>query len=130
MNNENNNHNQDGNQNGGRDDGQDGGRKDSETRHGLGQELDLLDKVMHPKMYKVLLMNDDFTPMDFVVHVLQRFFSKTETEANKIMLEVHKKGAGLAGVFSREIAEMKVMQTNQYARMNQHPLKTTMEPES
>lgn len=105
---------------------------DSNQRTGfdLGQELDLLDKLAQPKMYKVLLLNDDFTPMDFVVHILQRFFNKNETEASRIMLEVHQKGAGLAGVFSREIAEMKVMQTNQYARMNQHPLKTTMEPES
>ena len=80
-------------------------------------------------MYKVLLLNDDYTPMDFVVLVLKRFFGKNEQEATKIMLEVHHKGAGVAGVFSLEVAEMKVMQTNQFAQLNQHPLKATLEEE-
>ena len=86
-------------------------------------------KVEVPKMYKVLLLNDDYTPMDFVVLVLKRFFGKNEQEATKIMLEVHHKGAGVAGVFSLEVAEMKVMQTNQFAQLNQHPLKATLEEE-
>jgi ATP-dependent Clp protease adaptor protein ClpS len=84
-------------------------------------------KLEAPKMFKVLLLNDDFTPMDFVVLVLRRFFGKTEEEASKIMLEVHHKGAGVAGVYSLEIAEMKSLQVSQFARQNQHPLKCTVE---
>lgn len=91
--------------------------------------LDTIQKVDLPKMYKVLLLNDDFTPMEFVVAVLKRFFNKTEEQATKIMLDVHQKGAGVAGVYSLENAEMKVMQVNQFARNNQHPLKSTMEVE-
>jgi ATP-dependent Clp protease adaptor protein ClpS len=92
-------------------------------------ELDLADRVETPKMYKVLLLNDDYTPMEFVVLVLRRFFGKTEDQAAAIMLDVHKKGSGVAGTFTLELAEMKSMQVNQYARMNQHPLKSTVEPE-
>jgi ATP-dependent Clp protease adaptor protein ClpS len=87
-------------------------------------------KVDTPRMYKVILLNDDFTPMDFVVLVLRRFFAKTEEQATEIMLDVHKKGAGVAGVFSLEIAEMKVMQVNQYAQLNQFPLKSTLEEDT
>lgn len=86
-----------------------------------------LPKLGTPKMYKVILLNDDYTPMDFVVHVLRRFFGKTEEQATQIMLDVHKKGAGVAGIYSLEIAEMKVMQVNHYAQMNHHPLKSTLE---
>lgn len=92
-------------------------------------ELDLLDRAETPKMYRVLLLNDDFTPMDFVILVLRRFFGKNEEEATRIMLDVHKKGAGTCGVYTFEIAEMKVMQVNQFSRMNQHPLKCTLEEE-
>jgi len=91
--------------------------------------LDILERVDVPKMYKVILLNDDFTPMDFVILVLRRFFSKDEAAATQIMLDVHKKGAGVAGVFTLEMAEMKTMQVNQFARMNQHPLKCTLEVE-
>lgn len=87
------------------------------------------DRVDLPKQYKVLLLNDDYTPMDFVVLVLTRFFKKNNQEAEKIMLEVHKKGAGIAGVYTLEVAEMKVMQVNQFARMNEYPLKSIMEEE-
>ena len=80
-----------------------------------------------PPMYRVILMNDDFTPMDFVIHVLQKFFSKDITEATKIMLEIHHKGSGMCGVFTYEIAETKVYQVNQYSRQNKHPLKCVME---
>lgn len=83
--------------------------------------------VETPKMYAVLLLNDDYTPMDFVTLVLRRFFAKNEDEATKIMLDVHKKGSGVAGVYTLEVAEMKTMQVNQFARMNQHPLKSTLE---
>ncbi|MFP5520329.1 MAG: ATP-dependent Clp protease adapter ClpS [Bdellovibrionia bacterium] len=86
-------------------------------------------RVETPKLYKVLLLNDDYTPMDFVILVLTRFFKKTEDEATQIMLDVHKKGSGIAGVYALEVAEMKVMQVNQFARINQHPLKSTMEQE-
>ncbi len=84
-------------------------------------------RIETPKMYKVLILNDDFSPMEFVILVLRRFFSKTEEDATKIMLDVHKKGSGVAGVYSLEIAEMKVMQVNQFSQMNQHPLKSTLE---
>ncbi|USN47617.1 MAG: ATP-dependent Clp protease adapter ClpS [Pseudobdellovibrionaceae bacterium] len=80
-----------------------------------------------PSLYKVVILNDDFTPMDFVVHVLEKFFRKTPPEATEIMLAVHNKGAGVAGVFSYELAETKVYQVNDYSRRNQHPLKCIME---
>ena len=91
--------------------------------------LDVLDHtdVQTPRMYAVLLLNDDYTPMDFVVLVLKRFFAKTDEQAQKIMLDVHQKGRGVAGVYTLEVAEMKVMQANQFAQMNQHPLKSTLE---
>lgn len=92
--------------------------------------VQLVPKVDTPRMYKVILLNDDYTPMDFVILVLRRFFAKTEEQATKIMLDVHKKGAGVAGVYSLEIAEMKVMQVNQFAQLNRHPLKSTMEEET
>jgi len=92
--------------------------------------LDLAPRIDTPKMYKVILLNDDFSPMDFVVLVLRRFFAKTEEQATKIMLDVHKKGAGLAGVYTLEVAEMKVMQVNQFAQLNQHPLKSILEEEA
>jgi ATP-dependent Clp protease adaptor protein ClpS len=91
--------------------------------------VELDHRVDHPKMYRVMLLNDDFTPMDFVVLVLRRFFGKNEDEATAVMLDVHKKGAGTAGVYTLEMAEMKVMQVNQFGRMNQHPLKSVLEPE-
>ena len=87
-------------------------------------------KLAKPPFYKVLILNDDYTPMDFVVHVLKKFFSKSDGEASKIMYQVHNEGAGLAGVYSYEIAETKVMLTNQYAQKNDHPLKCTLEKES
>lgn len=80
-----------------------------------------------PSLYRVILINDDYTPMDFVIHVIQKFFGKTIDEATEIMLAVHQKGAGVCGVFSYEIAETKTHQVNQYSRQNRHPLKCTME---
>jgi len=82
-----------------------------------------------PPLYKVLLLNDDYTPMDFVVLVLSRFFGKDTAEATEIMLNVHKKGVGLCGVYTYEVAETKVAQVMTYARQNQHPLQCTMEKE-
>ena len=84
-------------------------------------------KTKTPAMYRVILMNDDFTPMDFVIHVLQKFFQKDMQDATRIMLEVHQKGAGTCGVYTFEIAETKVYQVNQHARQNRHPLKCIME---
>ena len=84
-------------------------------------------KVKKPSMYKVLMLNDDYTPMEFVVHVLQRFFSKTSEEATRIMLHVHQKGVGVCGVFTFEVAETKVTQVMDLARKNQHPLQCTLE---
>jgi ATP-dependent Clp protease adaptor protein ClpS len=80
-----------------------------------------------PSMYKVILLNDDYTPMEFVVDVLQRFFSKTREQATYIMLKVHTEGAGICGVYPHEIAETKVNQVLGYAREYQHPLQCTME---
>ena len=87
-------------------------------------------KVSKPSFYRVLLLNDDFTPMDFVVHILKKFFSKTDHEATEIMLQVHHRGAGTAGVFAKELAETKVYLVNEYAKAHQHPLKCVMERET
>ncbi|MFQ5470995.1 MAG: ATP-dependent Clp protease adapter ClpS [Gammaproteobacteria bacterium] len=84
-------------------------------------------KLKRPPLYKVIIVNDDFTPMDFVVHVLQKYFAMDSDKATQIMLHVHTKGAGVCGVFSRDIAETKVSLVNQYSRENQHPLLCTME---
>jgi len=86
-------------------------------------------KTKKPSLYKVLLLNDDFTPMEFVVLVLQRFFSKGQEDATRIMLHVHQKGVGLCGVYTYEVAETKVTQVMDYSRQNGHPLQCTMEKE-
>ncbi len=86
-------------------------------------------RTKRPSMYKVLMLNDDFTPMDFVVHVLQKFFHKDPEEATRIMLHVHHHGVGVCGVYTYEVAETKVAQVIEYARQHQHPLQCTMEKE-
>ncbi len=86
-------------------------------------------KVERPAMYKVILLNDDYTPMDFVVEVLRKFFGITEDQAVGLMLTVHTKGAAVVGVFTREIAETKVTLVMDYARQNGHPLQCIMERE-
>ena len=86
-------------------------------------------KTQKPAMYKVLILNDDFTPMEFVVHVLERFFSKNRQEATDIMLHVHRKGVGICGIFTFEVAETKVAQVMEFARTNEQPLQCTMEKE-
>ena len=86
-------------------------------------------KTQKPSMYKVLLLNDDYTPMEFVIQVLESFFNKNRDEATRIMLHVHKKGVGLCGVYTYEIAETKVMQVMAAARQAQHPLQCVMEKE-
>jgi ATP-dependent Clp protease adaptor protein ClpS len=82
-----------------------------------------------PRKYKVVLLNDDYTPMDFVVEVLKHFFHLNEETAVQVMLQVHIQGKGVCGVFTRDIAETKVALVNEYARMNQYPLLSGMEPE-
>ena len=84
-------------------------------------------KTKRPPLYKVLLLNDDFTPMEFVVHVLERFFQKGREEATRIMLHVHQHGVGECGVFTFEVAETKVTQVMDFARKHQHPLQCVME---
>ncbi len=100
---------------------------------GRKAQTDLLEKtrpkVEKPRLYKVLLLNDDYTPMDFVVHVLQRFFNKGREEATRIMLTVHYKGVGVCGVYPREVAETKVNQVLEFARRHEHPLQCIMERE-
>jgi ATP-dependent Clp protease adaptor protein ClpS len=84
-------------------------------------------KVKRPALFRVLLLNDDYTPMDFVVLVLESFFSKSRTDATEIMLNVHHKGVGVCGVYPLEIAETKVAQVTEFAREHEHPLQCTME---
>ncbi len=84
-------------------------------------------KTKKPAMYKVLLLNDDYTPMEFVVHVLEQFFEKASEEAVRIMLHVHQKGVGICGVFTYEVAETKVGHVMDFARQHQHPLQCTIE---
>ena len=86
-------------------------------------------KTKKPSLYKVLLLNDDFTPMEFVVLILQRFFQKGQEDATRIMLHVHQKGVGLCGVYTYEVAETKVTQVMDYSRQHGHPLQCTMEKE-
>jgi len=117
-----------------------------EHRHQLGPWIDMSDngkrgtegpgtgvivkakpKTKKPSMYKVLMLNDDYTPMEFVVHILERFFSKSRQEATRIMLHVHRRGVGICGVFTYEVAETKVTQVMDFARQHQHPLQCTLE---
>ena len=86
-------------------------------------------KTAKPPLYKVMLLNDDYTPMEFVVHVLERFFGMTHAQAFELMLTVHKKGVAVVGVYSHEIAETKVAQVMDFAQRHQHPLQCTMEKE-
>jgi ATP-dependent Clp protease adaptor protein ClpS len=84
-------------------------------------------KLQKPSMYRVLLLNDDYTPMEFVVYVLEEIFNKSREDATQIMLHVHQNGIGLCGVFTYEVAETKVARVVEAARRNQHPLQCTME---
>ncbi len=88
-----------------------------------------LTRTKKPSLYRVLLLNDDFTPMEFVVYVLERFFQKTRDEATTVMLHVHQNGVGLCGVFTYDVAETKVAQVLDLARRHEHPLQCTMEKE-
>lgn len=86
-------------------------------------------KTKKPSLYKVMLLNDDYTPMEFVVLVIEKFFNKGREEATRIMLHVHQRGVGVCGVYTYEVAETKVTQVMDFARQNQHPLQCTMEKE-
>ncbi|MHB1566634.1 MAG: ATP-dependent Clp protease adapter ClpS [Acidiferrobacter sp.] len=95
-------------------------------------DLDVLEtrpKTEKPPLYKVIILNDDYTPMEFVVLILERFFYKNRPEATRIMLHVHQRGMGVCGVYTREVAETKVRQVMIFSGENQHPLQCTLEPE-
>ncbi len=107
--------------------GDQGGDQERERQTGL--LLKPRPKTKKPSMYKVLILNDDYTPMEFVVHILERFFSKNRQEATDIMLHVHRRGVGICGIFTYEVAETKVAQVMDFARANEQPLQCTMEKE-
>lgn len=94
---------------------------------GAGLATKVRPKTKKPAMYKVLMLNDDYTPMEFVVHILGRFFGKNQDEATQIMLHVHQRGVGVCGVFTHELAETKATQVMDLARNNDHPLQCTIE---
>jgi ATP-dependent Clp protease adaptor protein ClpS len=103
---------------------------ESEHEHDHGRGLAVepaKPEVARPPLFRVLLLNDDFTPMDFVVEVLRSFFNLDQEQAVQVMLHVHTRGKGVCGVFTREVAETKVTQVNEYSRAHQHPLLCTME---
>ncbi|WP_435673411.1 ATP-dependent Clp protease adapter ClpS [Marivita sp.] len=95
----------------------------------IGIALETRPKTKRPPLYKVLILNDDYTPMEFVVMVLERFFGMSHAQSFELMLTVHKKGMAVVGVFSFEIAETKVAQVMDYAQRHQHPLQCTLEKE-
>ena len=110
---------------------------DDDMENGTGQNgggqsqlvLDSRTKTKKPSMYKVIMLNDDYTPMEFVVYVLQQFFGRSNSEATKIMMNVHQRGVGVCGIYSFEVAESKAQKTMQYARQNEHPLQLQLEKE-
>jgi ATP-dependent Clp protease adaptor protein ClpS len=109
-----------------REEGGGGDSNDANTPN-IGVATKTRTRTRKPAMYKVLMLNDDYTPMEFVVHVLERFFQKTREESTRIMLHVHRRGVGVCGVFTYEVAETKVTQVMDLARQNQHPLQCTIE---
>jgi ATP-dependent Clp protease adaptor protein ClpS len=100
---------------------------DDDGRTGTGLATKTLTRTKTPTPYRVLMLNDDYTPMEFVVLCLQRFFRMGIEDATRVMLHVHQKGVGVCGVFSYEVAETKVSQVTDFARQNQHPLQCTLE---
>ena len=99
-----------------------------EPQHGHGVAVEpAKPELVRPPLYQVLLLNDDFTPMDFVVEVLQVFFAMSREKATQVMLHVHTRGKGVCGVFTRDVAESKVTQVNEFSRLHQHPLLCSME---
>ncbi|MEP2735692.1 MAG: ATP-dependent Clp protease adapter ClpS [Erythrobacter sp.] len=106
-----------------------GGDDDADSENESGVATKTKAKPKKPSMYKVLLLNDDYTPMEFVVMVLKRFFGMDLEAATRVMLHVHQKGVGICGVFPYEVAETKVNQVMDYAKQQQHPLQCTLEKE-
>jgi ATP-dependent Clp protease adaptor protein ClpS len=102
-------------------------RRSDDDDPSIGVATKTKPKVKRPSLYRVLLLNDDYTPMEFVVHVLERFFQKGREDATQIMLHVHQNGVGECGVYTFEVAETKVTQVMDFARKNQHPLQCVME---
>jgi ATP-dependent Clp protease adaptor protein ClpS len=105
------------------------GGGDNDTDRETGVVTRTRPKTQRPSRYRVLILNDDYTPMEFVVFVLERFFNKSPAEATRVMLHVHNYGVGVCGIFSYEVAETKVAQVMELARRNEHPLQCTMEKE-
>ncbi|MFA5969941.1 MAG: ATP-dependent Clp protease adapter ClpS [Sphingomonas sp.] len=103
------------------------GDDDDGTGNGVGVATRTRSRTKRPTPYRVLMLNDDYTPMEFVVLVLQRFFRMSIEEATRVMLHVHQRGVGVCGVFTYEVAETKVSQVMDFARQNQHPLQCTLE---
>ncbi len=101
--------------------------RDDDQGTGLGVATKTRPKTKTPSPYKVLMLNDDYTPMEFVVHVLQLFFKMGIEDATRVMLHVHQRGVGVCGIFPYEVAETKVAQVIDFARQNQHPLQCTLE---
>ncbi|WP_298134827.1 ATP-dependent Clp protease adapter ClpS [Acidiferrobacter sp.] len=104
----------------------------ADRRPGEIADLDIQEarpKASLPPFYKVIILNDDYTPMEFVVLVLERFFHKNREDATRIMLHVHQRGLGVCGVYTREVAETKVRQVTEFSGENRHPLQCTLEPE-
>jgi ATP-dependent Clp protease adaptor protein ClpS len=99
------------------------------TQSDTSAEVQFDTELKEPSFYKVLIHNDDYTPMDFVVHILEDFFGRSHEEATQIMLMVHHQGAGVAGIYPKDIAETKSMQVNQYSQEHEYPLKTSVEKE-
>lgn len=106
-----------------------GGEGEENDERQTGLLLKARPRTRKPSMYKVLLLNDDYTPMEFVIVVLERFFNKSRQEATDIMLAVHRRGVGICGIYTHEIAETKVGQVMDFARANEQPLQCTMEKE-
>lgn len=102
-------------------------KHDDDSGTGTGTVTRTRTKTKKPSLYRVIVLNDDFTPMEFVVHILERFFSKTPEQATQIMLHIHNNGIGECGIFTYEIAETKVTQVMDFAQKHQHPLQCVME---
>jgi ATP-dependent Clp protease adaptor protein ClpS len=109
--------------------GKGGANKGNDEEGKTGLVTKTRPKTKRPNLYKVLLLNDDYTPMEFVVHVLEKYFNKGREEATRIMLHVHHKGVGVCGVYTYEVAETKVTQVMDFSRQHGHPLQCTMEKE-
>jgi len=107
----------------------DNGDRDDGDGNQTGTITKTRKKTKKPDLYKVLLLNDDYTPMEFVIHILERVFNKGQDDATRIMLHVHQNGVGVCGVFTYEVAETKVTQVMDFARQHEHPLQCTMEKE-